>query len=119
MSIVNLTQHAATAEQVEAGVVAAPRQELLKLLLTFDTLPSAAEIDESAVELTILAIMSGCKKAMIGGAPFLMGALAATLQEAGIQPVFAFSVRESVESTDATGAVVKTAVFRHKGFVEV
>lgn len=119
MSIINLTQHQATNEQVEAGVVACSRPEVLKVLLTFDSLPTRWEIQEAATELTLLAIQSGCKKAMVGGAPFLMGTLETTLKEAGIQPLYAFSVRESVESTDANGVVTKTARFKHLDFVEV
>jgi hypothetical protein len=54
---------------------------------------------------------------MIGGAPFLMGPLETALRARGFSPVYAFSVRESVERTTATGAVEKTATFRHAGFV--
>ena len=35
----------------------------------------------------------------------------------GIEPVYSFSRRESVESTDAEGNVTKTSVFKHIGFV--
>ena len=38
--------------------------------------------------------------------------------EAGIKPLYAFSVRESVESTEPDGSVIKRNVFRHMGFVE-
>jgi len=56
---------------------------------------------------------------MIGGAPFLMSALEDALVIAGITPLYAFSVRESVEAEQADGSVRKVAVFRHLGFVEV
>lgn len=141
--IVNLTQHTASAEQIEAGVIDMVGKDLeyLKALLTFDDLPSAAEIDRRAKEIARLAKdalygQSGRKamiggrisidtplygqsgrKAMIGGALWLMAPLSFYLKAAGISPVFAFSKRESVERV-VDGKTVKTNVFKHVGFVE-
>ena len=56
-------------------------------------------------------------KAMIGGAPYLMAELEKELWHLGIEPVYAFTKRESVESVDENGNVSKTAVFKHAGFV--
>ena len=56
-------------------------------------------------------------KAMIGGAPYLMAELEKELWYRGIEPVYAFTKRESVETTDENGNVTKTAVFKHAGFV--
>lgn len=39
------------------------------------------------------------------------------LWEVGIRPLFAFSVRESVERVKDDGSVEKTSVFKHAGFV--
>ena len=55
--------------------------------------------------------------AMIGGAPWMMSALEGALLDAGVQPVYAFSVRESVEQVQPDGSVRKVNVFRHVGFV--
>ena len=76
--MINLTQHAASAEQIEAGVTDMVGKDLeyLKAPLTF------------------------------------------YLKAAGINPVFAFSKRESVERV-VDGKTVKTNVFKHVGFVEV
>ena len=121
--IVNLTQHAASADQIEAGVIDMVGKDLesLKALLTFDDLPSAAEIDRRAREITRLAkdALFGQpeRKAMIGGALWLMAPLTFYLEAAGINPVFAFSKRESVERV-VDGKTVKTNVFKHVGFVE-
>ena len=121
--IVNLTQHAASAEQIEAGVIDMVGKDLesLKALLTFEELPSAAEIDRRAQEITRLAkdALFGQpeRKAMIGGALWLMAPLSFYLKSAGINPVFAFSKRESVEKV-IDGKTVKTNVFKHIGFVE-
>ena len=117
--IINLTQHAATAEQAVAGVIEPANKKLVQDLLTFDTLPDIEEIYEAAAMLAVAAGESGCKTAMIGGAPFLMSALERALIDADIKPVYAFSVRESVEKPDGNGGVLKTAVFKHVGFVEV
>lgn len=135
--IINLTQHQATPEQLAAGVVDLPPavRELLLNELTFDTLPSAEEIEDRAAFIAALALgfSSGQidedlanagavprgVRAMIGGAPYLMSALEAALFDAGIQPVYAFSVRESQEEQQADGSVRKVNIFRHGGFVEV
>ena len=133
MKILNLTQHTATAEQVEAGVqdMLAASLSGLKDALTFDAAPSAAEITERAEYIAELAAMydlsqsdddGGCEQyptaAMIGGALWLMAPLARELRARGITPMFAFTRREVVESHGPDGAVTKTAVFRHTGFVE-
>ena len=140
--IVNLTQHAASADQTAAGVVDLCPRDRLKLssLLTFDTLPTPEEIERRAEEIVFLGVGAmddhyellvfepsvpldasvnwvGC--AMIGGAPYLMSALERACRVYGITPVYAFSVRESVEETLPDGSVRKTNVFRHAGFVEV
>ena len=54
---------------------------------------------------------------MLGGAPFFMIVLHEMLADNGINPVYAFSVRESEEQVQADGSVKKVAVFRHRGFV--
>ena len=121
--ILNITQHAASAEQIEAGVIDFVGKDLesLKALLTFKDIPSAAEIDRRAREITRLAkdALFGQpeRKAMIGGALWLMAPLSFYLKAAGISPVFAFSKRESVEKV-IDGKTVKTNVFKHVGFVE-
>lgn len=116
-SIINLTQHTATAEQVAAGVVEPDNKEGLREWLTFTELPTAEEIRYRAD--SIADFCGSCKTAMIGGAPYLMGALEAALRKIGVKPVYAFSIRESVEKVMPDGTVQKTAVFRHAGFVEV
>ena len=121
--ILNLTQHAASAEQIEAGVIDIVGKDLesLKALLTFKDIPSAAEIDRRAREITRLAkdALFGQpeRKAMIGGALWLMAPLSFYRKAAGISPVFAFSKRESVEEV-IDGKTVKTNVFKHVGFVK-
>ncbi len=129
--ILNLTQHPATQEQLDAGVINLTGPDLLsvKELLTFSSIPTAEELNQRAHD--IAAIAADCAspedrednkgfalKAMIGGAPFFMGALESALVDAGLQPVYAFSVRQSGERTTEDGTVIKTNVFKHIGFVE-
>lgn len=123
MTILNLTQHAASAEQRQAGVVdPSPRDaEIIRSASTFDTLPTTNEVREQAEELSAIAnsaLAENPSAVMIGGAPFLMAPLERALVEIGLTPVYAFSRRESVEETLADGSVAKRAVFRHLGFVE-
>ena len=114
--IYNFTQHAASAEQLEAGVVAlSPELEArVRSLLTFDNIPSPKDLYNRAVQLADLAKDLKADTVMIGGAPFFMGALESALLAQGIQPVYAFSKRVSVEKDG-----VKTSVFKHEGFVHV
>ena len=127
--IVNLTQHTATPEQVAQGVVDLNDEvrNALVAALTFDDLPTLAEIEDAADVVAELACQNGIAgddgdspwpgAAMIGGAPFLMAPREAALRSRGIEPVYAFSRRESVESIKPDGSVIKTNVFRHVGFV--
>ena len=122
MKIVNLTQHAATPAQKSAGVAdlpAALRVELQELL-QFDSLPTSADISSRADALANLAAQAAPygDMAMIGGAPYLMAPLEWALREKGIQPLYAFSKRESAEQVQPDGSVRKVNVFRHMGFVE-
>jgi len=122
MRIINLTQHKATAEQRNAGVFELEESHKSKLveLLTFESLDDCDvhEIKSRATQIVALALSYKPDAAMIGGALWLIAPLAKMLRKHGITPLFAFSRRESVETTDDNGNVVKKAVFKHLGFVE-
>lgn len=123
--ILNLTQHPGTPEQ---GVTDLTGEELasLKMALNFDILPDAQEIADRAEYIAELACMNGLggedddpipSAAMIGGAPYLMATLERALRNVGIEPLYAFSVRESTEQVQPDGTVRKVNIFRHAGFV--
>ncbi len=123
----NLTQHTATPDQVQAGVIdmdPARRGELARLL-TFATLPSSMEVRTRAREIAelargfVTARGLNSSRVMIGGAPYLMGPLETACARAGLGACYAFSVRESAEAVSPDGTVTKTTVFRHGGFVQV
>ena len=141
--IVNLTQHSSTAEQKASGVFDLEGGQLasLKKLLTFEELPSKEEIQQRANAIAGLAYtVAECQacgriggycgdscagsrnwfrcSAMIGGAGYLLPALVVELKSWGFEVVQSFTKREVVETTSPDGGVVKTAVFRHVGFVE-
>ena len=137
--LVNLTQHTLTKEQfshngenlVEVTFkpyngVSKGSADYVKHMLNFTSLPTRDEIISRATALADYAegLLSQAKNdndrlfALVGGAPYLMGALETALKERGIQPLYAFSQRESVETINADGTVVKTAVFKHKGYIE-
>jgi hypothetical protein len=124
MRIINLTQHAATPEQVAAGVVEPLDKQAVARLLTFDSLPTRAEIEARAEALATLAVGESQRDAsgdwpevLIGGAPFFMAPLERALLAARLQAVHAFSLRQSAEEKQADGSVRKVAVFRHVGFI--
>ena len=117
--MLNLTQHAATPDQINAGVTE-PTPDVKKsiqALLTFNTLPSKAAIDDAAQRLARIAAASGAKSAMIGGAPWISRALEDALLARGIRPAYAFSARVSEEHHLPDGTVKKVQVFKHEGFV--
>jgi hypothetical protein len=131
--IINLTQHPATQEQKEAGVldVAPERQKRLHQLLTFEEVPSIHALRARAAQLFhIFEDETSALNAdwdekeswpcvMIGGAPYLMSHLEECFISEGITVVYAFSQRKSVEEPQADGSVVKRTVFVHEGFVEI
>jgi hypothetical protein len=106
-------------------------KEKIKKLLTFEEIPTKEEIESRATKLAEIAVSEASMYAgdtdnkiwitrvMIGGAPYLMGALENAVRECGFTPVYAFSKRESVDQPQPDGSVRKIAVFRHLGFVEV
>ena len=121
MSIINLTQHKATNDQVNDGVIDLPEHLHTKLveLITFNDIPQAGEMIKraNAVVKLVKEFDDNADFAMIGGAPFFMSILEETLNDAAIQPLYAFSKRVSVEEVQPDGSVSKKVVFKHEGFV--
>jgi len=116
MTIINLTQHAPTAEQTAAGVYNPTHWETVKSLGTFETVPQYSTLFFRAREIAQIAKSAGATRAMIGGAPFFMRHLEDALHMQGIEALYAFSVRESREETLPDGSVRKVNVFKHVGF---
>ena len=110
--IVNLTQHNASQEQIAEGVFDLQDSIELKALLTIEVLPTPDDLFHRACSIVQLALDQDVEYAMIGGAPYLMSTLEAELKNVGIQPLYAFTQRVVTEQ-DA----VKTATFKHEGFV--
>lgn len=119
--LLNMTQHDATPEQKADGVVDIPDMEVRKLVrrvLTFEELPTQAQIEERAELLATVVQELGYRAALIGGAPYLMPELEQALTRHGILPCYSFSIRESTEKVSAGGNVRKITVFRHLGLIE-
>lgn len=117
--MLNLTQHVATVEQIEAGVVepSAEVKKVIQELLTFNSLEETQEITERAFKLARIAKEHGAERVMVGGAPFLMGPLESMLAMGDITAHYAFSQRVVEEVTLENGTVEKKALFKHMGFV--
>ena len=119
--IINLTQHLATEEQLQAGVVdlSEEKRKHIQTLLTFNRIPSEDEINWRADQ--IVRLLEGEEgyhcQVMIGGALWFMGPLTRKLKEERYIPVYAFSVRESEEEILPDGSVKKVNIFKHKGFI--
>lgn len=72
--ILNLTQHTASEEQKNAGVIEPTNKEKVKELLTFNELPTQSEITARAAALTAIALdraLDGEIEVMIGEPLFL------------------------------------------------
>ena len=119
MKILNLTQHNATPDQVAAGVIEPQNKKAIQALITFLTAPSKEEMVTRAIELACILDQEGCSSCMIGGAPYFQGTLEKVLKEFGFKPLYSFTERKVVETTNEKGEVVKTATFAHVGWVEV
>ena len=125
--ILNLTQHNATATQIEAGINDLPVdfQTALKGLLTFPTQYTRADLEYRALQIHEL-IRDMCGEhfgappkhaldgVMIGGMPSFMPVLEATLVSKGIRVGYACTERQSIDK-EIDGKVVKTAIFVHAG----
>jgi hypothetical protein len=98
--ILNLTQRKATSEQVKAGVVDMPAADhsTIRALLTFETMPTPAEIDSRAAVIAFVAFyvinhgFEGEKlsQVLIDGPSWLIPALIRDLKRGGMEPVFAY-----------------------------
>lgn len=116
MKRINLTQH--VAQQEQACISRTPEfAEAVQKLLTFEELPLAKIISARAGALAQMAKTIGADEAMIGGAPYLMPALEIALLAVGVDPVYAFSKRVSIEEIQKDGSIIKRTVFKHLGFV--
>jgi hypothetical protein len=119
MKILNLTQHTATPDQLEAGVFepdADTKAEIVRLL-TFESPPTRREMSTRADMLAEIAALFDCDFVMVGGAPFFTSTLESALIKHDLTPVYAFSRRESVDEVQPDGSVRKIAVFKHVDFV--
>ena len=121
MTILNLTQHKATPEQLEAGVVDLPDTTQLVNLLTFTERPDWNELKTRSNRIAKLAgdfnKSSPIDACMIGGAPFLMPDLQKALHNNAFEVLYAFSKRVTIEKMDKDGNLIKTSIFKHEGFI--
>ena len=123
-TIINLTQHQPTAEQVAAGVVNLRRDllESLNLCLNFEASYDKASLELSAKSIVALLFHNGSsgvgQRVMVGGMPSFMPILEKTLLQAGFRVLYAKSERVSVDQPQSDGAVRKISVFKHIGFYE-
>lgn len=128
--ILNLTQHPATPEQVEDGVVDLPAKQRQSLVdaLTVDALPDREAIEARCDYIAELACQNGLggddnddphpPQAMIAGASWMISAIENALKARSIEPIHSFSRRVSVEKVVGC-VVIKSSEFKHLGFIPV
>lgn len=122
-AILNLTQHSASSDQLEAGVVdlEAELKDTLTGLITF-----AAYYTKEVLVLRANKVVQLVKEyentqgkvcgVMIGGMPSFMPVLESALKAAGYNVGYACSDRVSVDQHQPDGSVRKINVFKHVGF---
>lgn len=126
MDILNATQHNATLDQIDVVDLPPAAAFAVRSCLTVDTLPTHREIVQRCIAIAEIleqyvqdsGILTIGQKVMISGAPWMMSFLEAELWARGFVPVYAFSVRASVETIGEDGSVKKVNVFRHVGYME-
>lgn len=120
--LINLTQHKINSEQLAnlfdhgIAVIDCEPQPHIQANITFDELPSPEVLRKRAFVVAEIASLQGANYALVGGAGYFMRHLEDELLARNITPLHAFTMREVVE-TVKDGETVKTAVFRHKGFI--
>jgi len=120
MKILNLTQHKATKEQRDAGVIdyTDARDEFLLMkekagenissrekdipetlddLLTFDNPPSRGDINERVMLISWIPYELGYKSALIFAPQFMIAALESALKARGVKPLHMFDDNRFVE----------------------
>lgn len=124
MKILNLTQHLATPDQIDQGVLdlSPDHRAQVQELLTFEELPSETHILLRADTLVMLANRlckeAGTNRVMIGGAPWVITPLVNFFKYTRLIPLFAFSKRIVTEESDGQGGTRKVSTFRHEGWIE-
>lgn len=117
MRILNLTQHNATAAQLQDGIENIPskHQEQLEKLLTFPAGYDLTDLVTSAKALANLTKKLGYEAVMVGGMPSFMPILQAELVKADISVGYARTERVSIDQVQPDGSVRKVSVFKHVG----
>lgn len=114
--ILNLTGVPADPEQLAAGVIDF-REERIKQLLTFTTLPSALELETAAAlivseatkYITEYDLQDQDVKVLIGGPVYLAAPLVSAAVEQGLEPVYWYSNSKnlSIHHHDITEGIVR------------
>ena len=125
MKFVNLTQHTLTEDQVKFWTWAGFGEDdiqvypdpFVKEKLTFEKLPSMAEVREAALALADYARSQAATNVMIGGAPYLMRPLEEELENLDITYHYAFTERKTTEKVNEDGTVEKTSIFVFAGWI--
>lgn len=117
--MINLTQHLATPEQIQEGVIdlGSDFRKALIELLTFEDISETdvSQMRERAIKIADL-VPEFEASALIGGALYFMPYLIKALKENGVVPYYSFTKRDTIEKI-VNGTVIKTAIFKHVGFV--
>jgi hypothetical protein len=118
--MINLTQHLATPEQSHEGVIdfVSDTRKALSEFLTFNDISETEQSEmEYRADRIVKLIPDDQKSALIGGALYFMPYLIKALRQKGITPYYSFTKRDIIEK-QSDSMVVKTAIFKHVGFIE-
>lgn len=113
-AIFNLTKHRSTWREQKMGVIE-PTWRVKKDIIglqSFPDLPDQESLEKRAHKLAGIAKLSGCKKALIGGASFFMSTLEMALCYHGIEPVFIWNLKNDNNEWQFGGFVESAFVMK-------
>ena len=119
MTIINLTQHDATQDQLDAGVVNLIGEAAYKLkqAYRFNYVPSAEEKNRRVREIVQIAIDCKAEKALLDGPAWLTSALERELAVHEISAVYSFSMYPIIMTMEGDGTLVKRQRIKHMTFI--
>jgi hypothetical protein len=112
--IFNLTKHRSTWREQKMGVIEPTwrvKKEIIGLQ-SFPEIPDQENLDKRAHRLAGIAKLSGCKRALIGGASFFMSTLEMALCYHGIFPVFSWNLKNDSNEWQFGGFVESALVMK-------
>lgn len=120
MKVFNLTKHPMTQGQLDDGGVNLPTAQQASNLHDFTVMPSNHDMKLRADALMQIAVDHGSAQGdgvLLAGAMYFVPVLVKAAKDRGFKPVFSFTQRVAVETTNPDDTVSLSYVFKHEGWM--